>query len=74
MGVVNLQRARAAKDRLVEVLGENPDVSGIGIARGVIDGYVLQVNLRTNHARSAIPPEIDGVTVRVQVVGRIRRH
>lgn len=73
MGVVDLQRAQAAQDRLVETLGEHPDVNGIGLARAD-DGYVIKVNVRTERARDAIPPEVDGVTVQVRTVGRIRKR
>jgi hypothetical protein len=73
MGAVDLQRAQAAQDRLVETLGQHPEVNGVGIVRAG-SGYVLKVNVRTNRAREAIPAEIEGVTVRVQTIGRIRRR
>jgi len=73
MSAVDLQRVQAAQDRLVETLGEHPEVNGIGIARAD-GGYVLKVNVRTNRAREAIPPEVEGVTVQVQTVGRIRKR
>ena len=73
MSAVDLQRVQAAQDRLVETLGEHPDIKGIGIARAD-DGYVLKVNVRADRAPEAIPPEVDGVTVQVQTVGRIRKR
>lgn len=73
MGAVDLQRAQAAQDHLVDTLGEHPDVNGVGIARAD-GGYVLKVNVRTDRAREAIPPEVDGVTVQVQIIGRIRKR
>lgn len=73
MGAVDLVRAQEAQDRLVETLGAHPEVNGVGIARAD-GGYVLKVNIRTNRAREAIPPEVDGVTVQVQTVGRIRKR
>ncbi len=73
MGAVDLQRAQAAQDCLVQTLGEHPEVNGVGIARAE-GGYVLKVNVRTNRGREAIPPEVEGVPVRVQTVGRIRKR
>jgi hypothetical protein len=73
MGAVDLQRAQAAQDRLVETLGEHTEVNGVGIARAD-GGYVLKVNVRTDRGRYAIPPEVDGVTVQVHTVGRIRKR
>lgn len=73
MGTTDLSRAQAAQDHLAQRLADHPDVNGIGIARAD-DGYVLKVNVRTERARNAIPAEIDGVTIRVQTVGRIRKR
>ena len=73
MGAVDLQQAQAAQDHLVQTLSEHPEVNGVGIARAD-GGFVLKVNVRTERARRAIPPEVDGVTVQVQTVGRIRKR
>jgi hypothetical protein len=73
MGAVDLKRAQAAQDRLVEAVGGHPEVNGVGISRAD-GGYVLKVNVRTAAARDAIPAEMDGVPVRVQKVGRIRKR
>lgn len=73
VGAVDLKRAQAAQDRLVDSLGEHPDVNGVGLARAD-GGYVLKVNVRTGRAREAVPSEVDGVTVRVQIVGRVRKR
>jgi hypothetical protein len=73
MGAVDLQRAQAAQDRLVDRLGEHPEVNGVGIARAD-GGYVIKVNVRRASARGAIPTEVDGVTVRVETVGPIRKR
>lgn len=73
MGAVDLKRAQAAQDQLLDALGEHPDINGIGLARAK-GGYVVKVNVRADPARDAIPPEVDGVTVRVQTVGRIRKR
>jgi hypothetical protein len=73
MGAVNLKQAKAAQDRLAAQFGEHPEVNGVGIARAD-GGYVVKVNVRTSSAGGVIPPEIDGVTVRVQTVGRVRKR
>lgn len=73
MGAVDLARAQAAQDRLAAELAGHPDVTGVGIARAD-GGYVLKVNVRTAAAADAIPTEVDGVGVRVQTVGRIRKR
>jgi hypothetical protein len=73
MGATDLTRAQAAQDHLTETLADHPEVNGIGIARAD-GGYVLKVNVRTEGARESIPAEIDGVAVRVQTVGRIRKR
>lgn len=64
-----LAEARAAKVQATSVLEAIPGVVGIGITR-VGEGYGLKVNLQ-----AALPPDvhvpdlIDGVPLRVEVVG-----
>ncbi len=70
---VDLKRAQAAQDRLAEQLSGNPEVIGIGLTRAD-GGYVVKVNVRTEQAHESIPAEVDGVSVRVQTVGRIRKR
>jgi len=74
MAAVDLQHAQRAQDRLLERLGDHPDVNGVGIGRGDDGGYVLKVNLRRDSARRDVPEEVDGVPVRVQTVGRVRKR
>jgi hypothetical protein len=59
--------ARAAQQRLAAMLGDVPEVNGIGITRAG-DGFALKLNL-TSPAAVEIPAEVDGVSVRVDVVG-----
>lgn len=72
--MVDLAQARAAKDHLRSALAANrgPDrggVRGIGLAR-TAEGYCVQVNV--DHGPHAdIPGTVDGVPVRVRVVGRV---
>ncbi|MDQ3276352.1 MAG: hypothetical protein M3Q39_15350 [Actinomycetota bacterium] len=73
MSAVDLKRAQAAQDRLLEQFGEDPEINGVGLTRAD-GGYVVKVNVRTDQAYKSIPAEIDGVSVRVQTVGRIRKR
>ncbi|MDY3559535.1 hypothetical protein R5W23_000528 [Gemmata sp. JC673] len=67
-----LDQARAAKPRAQEVFGALAEVVGIGITR-VADGYGLKVNLRTPLPTDTVTPtEVDGVPVRLEVVGQPR--
>jgi hypothetical protein len=67
--MADLEQARAAKERLRMTLKGRPDVRGIGIARAA-DGYQLQVNMSRDPG-SELPGAVDGVDVRVRVVGAI---
>jgi hypothetical protein len=63
--------ARAAKSALVESLGTDPGVVGIGLARRHSD-YVVKVNLLDAEAAERVPDDVDGVSVVTEVVGVIR--
>ena len=63
--------ARAAKSALVESLGADPGVVGIGLARRESD-YVVKVNLLDAAAADRVPDDVDGVSVVTEVVGVIR--
>jgi hypothetical protein len=68
----SIDAARAAKARALEVFGRLGEVVGVGLTR-VDDGYGLKVNLRAPVTPGATLPEsVEGVPVRVEVVGRIR--
>lgn len=72
MAEVTLKQAQAAKRRAVSLLKDDQTVVGVGITRQ--DGeYAVKVNLReARPAASPIPPQIDGVAVKVEVTGVIR--
>lgn len=73
MSAATLERARAAKGRAREVFDRLASVAGIGITR-VDDGYGVKVNLRADPGPEVeLPHEVDGVPVRVEVVGTIRK-
>jgi hypothetical protein len=65
------EAARAAKSALVESLGTDPGVVGIGLARRQSD-YVVKVDLADADAAGRVPADVDGVTVVTEVVGVIR--
>ncbi len=68
--MATLQQARAAKVRAKELLRDLPELRGIGIARAE-EGFCLKVNLERWPAAD-LPGEVDGVPVRVELVGEIR--
>lgn len=68
--MATIDRARAAKPALREALTEVDGVCGVGLAqRGGDTDWVLQVNVASERARKDVPPDVDGVPVRVRVVG-----
>ena len=68
-----IDQARAAKRKALKLFDQQ-DVVGIGIAR-VEGGYGLKVNLQQPLAeQGAVPQEIDGVPIRFEVVGPIRKR
>ncbi|MGA8808798.1 MAG: hypothetical protein WB973_13060 [Thermoanaerobaculia bacterium] len=68
---VSLERARTAKTKIADLLQDETEVCGIGIAT-LDGGYGVKVNV-TAAARLNIPDEVDGVPVVVMVVGEILR-
>ncbi len=65
---------RAQKARAAKVFGLVGEVVGVGITR-VNDGYGLKVNLRENPGPGVqVPQDVNGVPVRVEVTGPIRKH
>jgi hypothetical protein len=69
-----LDEARAAKARALEVFGHLATVVGVGITR-IGGGYGVKVNLREPPtSRATLPETVDGVPVRVEVVGTIRKR
>ena len=72
-GDCTLDQARQAKPRAIEVFGGLAEVAGVGITR-IGTGYGLKVNLaRAPADELALPAKVDGVPVRVEVVGRIAK-
>jgi len=74
MKTTGLVEARAAKERAKAIFASKPSVVGIGITR-VGDRYGVKVNLDAPPAPDAnLPESIDGVPIRIEVVGPIRRR
>ena len=68
-----LDQARAAKNKALALLQDAAAVVGVGIARQD-GGYCVKVNLSRAASADAVPATIDGVPVRVAVVGAIRKR
>jgi hypothetical protein len=66
-----LDEARAAKEKVRAALADRPEVTGIGITRHG-DGYAVKVDLA--RACADVPPEVGGVPVHAEIVGRIRKR
>lgn len=72
MSKVTLKRAQAAKREVQRLASRIDKAAAVGITR-IGEVYGVKVNLSTPlEDRSAIPTEIDGVQIRVEVVGQIR--
>lgn len=72
MKIIGLDEARAAKERAKSIFAGRASVVGIGLTR-VGKGYGVKVNLDTPPAsHSDLPETIDGVPVRIEVIGPIR--
>ncbi|QTE29433.1 hypothetical protein [Pengzhenrongella sicca] len=68
--MAELERARAAKERLRAQLAGRRGIAGIGITR-TDDGFGLQVNVAAGADGAGLPATINGVAVRVQLAGTI---
>jgi hypothetical protein len=69
-----LNQARAVKQRVFEACSARAKVVGVGIAR-IAGGYAVKVNLAEPAPEGAyLPDSIDGVPIRIEVVGIIRKR
>ena len=74
MKTCSLDEARAAKSHAIEILRDVPELAGVGITR-IGQGYGVKVNLSSAAAGNLdLPAQIDGVPVRLEVVGRVRKR
>jgi len=68
---VTIERARAAKTDILSRLADLPQVNGVGLTR-TDQGFAVKVNLSEPLENDeAIPHEVNGVPVIVDIVGRI---
>jgi hypothetical protein len=66
--------ARAAKPAAQEAFARLGKVTGVGITRSG-EGYGLKVNLqREVSAGTEVPKEVQGVPVKVEVVGTVKKR
>lgn len=72
--MASLSDARQAKAAVIQMLGDNDAVNGVGIIR-TDDSYAVKVNLlRSPGSDLAIPDSINGVPVTWEVVGVVRKQ
>jgi hypothetical protein len=68
-----LEEARVAKGRVKALLPELVSIAAIGIAK-LDSGYGLKVNLQAEPSPGVtLPSDVDGVPVRFEVTGFIRK-
>ncbi|WP_448070608.1 hypothetical protein [Georgenia yuyongxinii] len=66
----DLPQARAAKEHLRAQLRGHDGVVGVGLSR-TREGYCVKVNVSAPDIAERVPSSLDGVEVRVTVVGPI---
>jgi hypothetical protein len=71
----SLKDAQAAKRQCAKVFGDLVGEVAVGIMKLGKDGFALKVNLTEAPEEGiSLPSEIEGVPVKVEVVGRIRKR
>jgi hypothetical protein len=74
MNCTTLDEARAAKAKVLAAFGDDQSVVGVGITR-IGEGYGVKLNLESRPAPDAnLPHDVDGVPIRIEVVGTIRKR
>jgi hypothetical protein len=74
MNAPDLDRVRAVKDRARAAFEQKAAVVGVGITR-INGSYGVKINLREPPPPDAgLPETIDGVPIRFEVVGTIRKQ
>jgi len=69
-----LEQARAAKTEAQDVFQRLARIAGVGITR-IGRGYGLKVNVEAAPAAGvALPTDVRGVPVKVEVVGAVRKR
>jgi hypothetical protein len=71
---ISIERARAAKERILALLPKTLSVQGVGITQ-VGDDYAVKLNLaEASPPGVSLPAAVEGVPVVVEVVGRISKR
>ena len=70
----DINTARRAKAKALSLFGNLAQLNGIGIGR-VDDGYCVKINLNDDPPNAVrLPDKLDGVPIKVEVVGRIAKR
>jgi hypothetical protein len=69
----DLERARAAKAKAKKSLSGRSGVVGIGLTK-VGGKYAVKVNVSSPEERERLPLDFDGISVRCEYVGEIRKR
>ena len=73
MNTSTLEDARVVKSKALRVFGKQASVVGVGITE-IDGGYGLKVNLREAPGPGvALPDTVDGIPVRVEIVGSLHK-
>jgi hypothetical protein len=72
--MVELAEGLRAQEALGTRIAREPWLSGIAVVADEHGSHYLRVNVQsmTNEVRAAVPTEIDGVPVSVEVIGTLR--
>jgi hypothetical protein len=74
MNTRSLEDARTVKPKALQVFGKKAAVVGVGITE-IEGGYGLKVNLSEPPGPGVeLPDTLDGIPVRVEVVGPLRKR
>jgi hypothetical protein len=73
MKPATLSQARAAKAKVAKLVKGSDAVNGVGIARQG-SGYAVKLNLARRTKTDSLPSMVDGVPVKVEVVGEIAKR
>jgi len=74
MKPATIEEVRSLKEKAFEIFRRDVPVVGVGITR-IGDGYGLKINLSEAPKQGIrLPEEVDGVPVKVEVVGVVRKR
>ncbi len=74
MKAATIEEVRSLKEKAIQIFLRDAPVVGVGITR-IGEGYGLKINLSEAPKRGILLPEqVDGVPVKVEVVGVVRKR